>query len=103
MSELTFENTVTTDDYFGGCPECGCTDGYMNISRNHWFVCDEHRTKWLVGSNLFSSWREEGETIWRQNWERLLSYREVKPVLPDYPDREQTDAFPEFTTEELPF
>lgn len=74
--------TVTTDEYFGGCPECGRTNGYLNIGRNHWLVCDEHRTKWLVGSNLFSCWREEDETIWRQNWERLQPYREVEPVRP---------------------
>jgi len=42
------------DNYFGGCPECGGTHGYLNVNRNHWFVCDDHKTAWFIGSNIFS-------------------------------------------------
>jgi hypothetical protein len=69
------------DSYFGGCPQCGGTHGCMNIGRDHWFVCDDHKTKWLVGSNLFSSWREENEETWRQNAQRLADYVQV-PIGP---------------------
>ena len=34
-------------DFFGGCPECGHNDGYLNIGRCQWFLCHKHRTKWL--------------------------------------------------------
>src|SRR5690348_17591745 len=59
----TKRTTIITEDeetpYFGGCPYCHKTDGYINVGREHWFVCDQHQTKWRIGENLFSSWREE--------------------------------------------
>ena len=75
-------NTPRTqsDHYFGGCPECGDTDGYMNVERVHFFICDKHKTKWRIGENLFSSWHEETEADWRDNAKRLASYREVEPM-----------------------
>lgn len=71
------------DNYFGGCPHCGRTDGYLNIRSDHWFICDAHRTKWLIGSNLFSDWRQEAEADWRTNADKLNGYREVEPLPPD--------------------
>ena len=71
---------VTTDEYFGGCPECGKTDGYVNIGRNHWFVCDQHKTKWCAGSNLFSSWKDETEEEQRRLFEPVADYQIVEPV-----------------------
>ena len=68
--------------YFGGCPKCGRDDGYLNVGRCHWFVCDEHKTTWCVGSNLFSSWREQSEEVWEENARRLSEYIEVEPLLP---------------------
>lgn len=66
---------------FGGCPECGGEDGYLNVGRGHWFLCDLHRTKWFVGSNLFSSCRYESEEVWAENAERLAGYQEVSPLF----------------------
>ncbi|MEQ8692939.1 MAG: hypothetical protein RIC89_19155 [Pseudomonadales bacterium] len=66
--------------YFGGCPECGNNDGYMNVSSNHICVCDTHKTAWRVGSNLFSDWKDESEEVWAHNAKMLESYREVTPV-----------------------
>ncbi len=70
-----------SDHYFGGCPECGDTDGYLNAERVHFFICNKHKTRWRIGENLFSSWHEETEADWRDNAKRLASYREVKPML----------------------
>lgn len=69
-------------DYWGGCPKCGKNDGYLNAGREHWFICHRHRVKWLVGTNLFSSWQEEDESTWRRNGQVLAGYREVRPVDP---------------------
>jgi hypothetical protein len=66
--------------YFGGCPLCGRTDGYMNIRAAHWFVCDNHRTRWFIGTNLFSSWKDETEADWERSRQKLESYTEVKPI-----------------------
>ncbi len=64
--------------HFGGCPECGQDDGYMNVRQDHWCVCDEHKTKWWAGSNLFSCWREESEGIWKNNVKKLADYINVE-------------------------
>ncbi len=81
--------SVTTDEYFGGCPICGGTSGCLNIGRDHWFVCDSHKTKWWIGSNLFSGWRNEDEAEWARNEHRLENYMEVEPThsggAPDAP------------------
>ena len=66
--------------YFGNCPVCGQTDGYLNISCNHWFVCHEHKSKWFVGSNLFSIWRFENESNWLGNAALLNRYQDVEPM-----------------------
>ncbi len=78
---LRFPGATTTDHYFGGCPYCGDSDGFLNIGREHWFRCDTHRTKWLAGANLFSMWREEDEDIWLRNRYRLSEFMQVQPVL----------------------
>ena len=71
---------ITTDAYFGGCPYCGANDGYMNVERDHWCVCDKHKTKWRIGSNLFSDWKDEDENVWMKNEYRLANYMKVEPV-----------------------
>jgi hypothetical protein len=73
---------ITTDNYFGGCPRCGGNDGYYNIGKGHWFVCDRCKTVWLFGSNIFSTWRDEDEDTWRRNHRRIADYEEVEPIHP---------------------
>jgi hypothetical protein len=76
IAELGFE----VEDYFGGCPECGKWDRLLNVGRDHWPVCFEHKNRWCVGSNLFSSWREETETDWERNKRLLLDCVSVEPL-----------------------
>src|SRR5277367_1821432 len=73
-------DAITVTDYFGGCPHCGANHGFLNVRAEHWIVCDAHQVKWCVGSNLFSSWKDENERIWRRNTERLLGYSKVEPL-----------------------
>ncbi len=76
-------NTVVeTTHYFGGCPICGSNDGQVDLGRDHWFICEMHKTKWHFGSNLFSAWREQTENDWRCNEYRLANYMTVEPVYP---------------------
>ena len=42
-----------------GCPECNGGDGMINIGKSHWCYCNKCKVQWCIGSNLFSSWREE--------------------------------------------
>ncbi len=67
-------------EHFGDCPKCGRHDGYLNIGRDHWFVCHKHKVKWCVGSNLFSDWREESKETWAQNEKLLAGYGEIEPL-----------------------
>ena len=74
---------VETNEYFGGCPHCGKNDGYLNVGREHWFVCHQHRATWWAGSNLFSAWRDETEDDWRKNEGRMHDYEVVEPIYPE--------------------
>ena len=74
---------TTTTEHFGGCPECGRNDGFLNTGPGHWFFCDAHKTKWCEGSNLFSGWRDETEADWQRNADVLAGCREVEPIYPE--------------------
>ena len=73
--------TVVFDDkdYFGHCSFTEHENHYLNIGRGHWMVCDKCELKWFIGENLFSSWREENEDIWKANADRIKDYRELDP------------------------
>ncbi|MDB5637760.1 MAG: hypothetical protein JWP51_2668 [Bradyrhizobium sp.] len=75
--------TQTRGDYFGGCPICHMTNGFLNSGSEHWFVCDVHRVKWYVGSNLFSGWREETAEQRFRSLDKLTKYREVEAAIDD--------------------
>lgn len=68
-----------TCNYFGCCPRCGGCDGYLNVGRAHWFVCEGCQTTWLAGSNLFSGWLDESREVWDQNADKLASFEIVSP------------------------
>jgi hypothetical protein len=74
--------TIKVENYFGGCPQCGKTDGYANVGKSHWFYCREHRTMWNVGTNLFSSWRDQTEEEQRRIYDEISlgSFTEVEPL-----------------------
>ena len=69
-------------DYFGGCPQCGRNDGYVNVYKTHVFICREHKTQWKVGSNLFSSWRDQTEEEQRRIYDEIGvgDFTEVEPL-----------------------
>jgi hypothetical protein len=75
-----FPDAIVVDDYFGGCPVCGKTDGCLNFGRDHWYVCHAHKKRWLIGSNLFSGWKKETEAKWAANAALLEGYDEVEPL-----------------------
>jgi hypothetical protein len=68
--------------YFGLCPECHNNDGYLDVGRDHWFFCEEHKVKWWAGSNLFSSWCEQTEEGKQANIKFLEGCRIVEPIWP---------------------
>ena len=67
------------EEHFGNCPVCGFTEGYLNVHSSHWFHCKTHKTKWHVGFNLFSSWKNESPEVTEKNAILLSTYTEVEP------------------------
>lgn len=67
-------------EVFGGCPYCGKAERFLNDGRDHWIVCDVHLTKWYIGSNLFSSWRQMSREETIEQRDQLKEYREVESV-----------------------
>src|SRR5262249_15972331 len=74
------DDDVSTAPYFGGCPHCGKTDGFFNLGRAHFFVCDEHPVKWFVGENLFRGWKEKTREVWEPNARQFGHYTDVEPA-----------------------
>jgi hypothetical protein len=85
------------DGYFGLCPHCRNNDGYVNIGRGHWFVCDEHKVMWFIGSNLFSSWKDQTE----EEQERAFYARGLDQYSridePYYPPQEDMTAHEQYS------
>jgi hypothetical protein len=81
IDELMGPDTITVTGYFGGCPECGRSE-YVNVGRDHFLVCEEHKKSHCFGANLFSDWRDETEEVWEQN-RKLLSECEHVDFLPE--------------------
>jgi hypothetical protein len=73
-----------SSDYFGLCPRCYKTDGYINIGRGQWYYCVKHRTTWYPGWNVCDSWRsqtlEDQQAIYAAM--DFDSYQEVEPYFP---------------------
>ena len=76
---------------FGGCPDCGGNDGFLNLGSDHWFICAVHRTKWCVGSNWFRCWRWETKADWQRNFNELQGFREITPVFEVPPNERPID------------
>ena len=55
-------------------------DGYLNVHKSHWGICRSCGTKWPIGSDLFSSWKNETKEDWGRNAELLSDLTEVQPI-----------------------
>ena len=64
----------------GLCPKCGKSDGYVNLGKEHWFICRDHKSKWFAGINMFEGW--ENQTVAQAESIELMlsSYKEVVPL-----------------------
>ncbi len=79
---MKMTSIIDTDEYFGGCPHCGKSNGYITLVRNgwpiHYGVCDAHRVRWTIGENLFSDNSANDPGVQAA----ILSYRLANPVYP---------------------
>ena len=82
--------------YFGDCPICHKNDDYLNVGNDHWFICTEHKTKWCIGANLFSSSMDETAEQQRQEQEQMGfdSFEVVEPFYPTPPSVSDVTTIP---------
>jgi len=85
------QSSKTFNSYFGNCPICKGTTGILNVGRDHWGCCSDHKTKWYIGSNMFSAWRFESEDVWKENSQLLQEFTEVE-AIPEDPEWEKNTA-----------
>jgi hypothetical protein len=71
---------MKTESHFGCCPYCGADEEYLNVGRDHWFFCREHKVRWCPGSNLLSTWRGQNPEEWKENEKTLLEFEVIEPV-----------------------
>jgi hypothetical protein len=103
--------TSENGGYFGVCPQCRRHDGFANVGRSHWSFCREHRVKWWVGDNLFSSWRDQTEEEQRRIYDEigLGEFEKIEPLdVPEEPERREREiaelaAIKRSDDDELPF
>lgn len=81
---------MSEPNYWGDCPTCYKTDGYINVGPGHWFICIQHKAMWYIGSNLFSEAKLETEEEQREVWNNLGmdDYTKVKPANKRLKDNE---------------
>ncbi len=88
---MTVEQQPGVDPYFGRCPLCLQGGTVMvTVGRDHWAICEPDKTRWWVGSNLFSAPQEQTEEEAEAQSAHLAPYREVEAV----PDAVQTRLAP---------
>ena len=71
---------IKHESHCGGCLVCGKNDGYINQGAEHWFICREHKMKWLVGENLFDNWMTQTVAQHLSAKKLLDSYQEITPL-----------------------
>ncbi len=63
---------------FTVCVRCNKPTCWIcNIGRQHWAYCEACCVKFMVGENLFSSWREQSEEDWKKNREFLEDFEDL--------------------------
>jgi hypothetical protein len=73
------------ESYFGVCPECHRSDGYINCGKSHWGYCKAHKTCWFFGENLLSTWVDETQEEQVRIFNELDfgSFKDVEPFRGD--------------------
>ena len=83
---------IQSDTHFGSCPLCGNNDGYVNLGKEHWFICREHKKKWYAGSNLFEEWKDQTVSHTLKVQALLESYTDASPHIEQELKRVNTNS-----------
>lgn len=79
ISSLEPIDAERADDYFGLCPHCHREPEYVNVCKENYAICSDHKVFWWIGHGIFSSWQEETEEDWQRNTELLKGCERVEP------------------------
>lgn len=71
---------------FGVCPSCGKAEGPIHHLDDQWFLCEEHRFKWRVGTRQIGGWQLLDPLEQLSETARLMGLWEIQPYVPDEPD-----------------
>ena len=70
--------------HFGHCLNEDHDNYYCNVKfkgdtvgKNQVMYCQECKICWLIGRNLFSSWRYETEEDWERNYEMIKDFEYI--------------------------
>lgn len=78
---IPFRRRYTPPKFDLGCPKCGANGGVLNLGPEHWAICETHKIKWHLGTDLpFLSWQHENEQVWYRNAVKLQGYQRVEPM-----------------------
>jgi len=99
---MQFEEETTSigDGYWGLCPVCHKTDGYVDVVKHshaaHFFICEEHKTRWCIGANLFSDWMFEDAKDREHHLDERVSpgMRTLNPTTHPAPMRSKNNSNP---------
>lgn len=70
------------DEFTGGCPECGKTNGFLDVHGALYFYCHTHKVRWFRGENVFGCWSFNSPCEWGAKWKLMKEYVEVEPCFP---------------------
>lgn len=73
-------DAIAAEYHFGTC-FCGKDNKYFNNRKTHYFYCDNCEVVWRIGVNLFSSWKDESEEIWKANTKKFARYIAIDPAI----------------------
>jgi hypothetical protein len=92
-------------EYWGVCPVCHADPRWLNIGADHWCYCPQHRVKWVVGANLFSSWMYETVEEQKANFAALNfdNYTVVDDVPRPHSDQTPEQRAADLASEDTPF
>ena len=80
MNDLANDISIKKDYPWGACPECLSDTLCLDVGSIQWHVCDTHKAKWWVGSNIDYAWEYKSHEIDLESAAKLAEYTYVKPV-----------------------
>ena len=80
-TELPSINPTRIEDDEGVCPICGTNDGSYVLSDGPWFVCHQHKVRWMASEALWREFFNEPSEDCPENNRKFRRYQDIIPML----------------------